>query len=107
MSRSNVKITGTADGKGVVEVDGVDLTRTVTSVQANLAAGELPTVAITLVAPKLEALDLTGASLEVSGVVMPHSVEMALHKYLSEKYTAGLIDKSTISDPMRSYSLDA
>jgi hypothetical protein len=81
MVRAIVKVTGTAEGRGAIEVDGVDLTRTVSSVQANLAAGELPKVVVTFVAPTLDALDLTGASLEVSGVVMPPSVEMALHEY--------------------------
>jgi hypothetical protein len=48
-------------------------------------------VVVTFVAPTLDALDLTGASLEVSGVVMPPSVEMALHEYLSEKHAKGLL----------------
>lgn len=91
MVRAIVKVTGTAEGRGTVEVDGVDLTRAVSSVQAYLAGGEPPKVVVTFVAPTLDAMDLTGASLEVSGVVMPPSVEMALHKYLSEKHAKGLL----------------
>lgn len=106
MVRAIVKMTGTAEGRGTLEVDGVDLTRTVTSVHAHIAAGEAPKVVVTFVAPTLDALDLTGASLEVGEVVMPPSVEMALHKYLSEKHVTGLLDTSTIGASVRSHSPD-
>lgn len=107
MVRASVKMKVTAEGRGTVEVDGVDLASTVSSVHAHIAAGEAPKVVVTLVAPTLDALDLTGASLEVSGVVMPPSVEMALHKYLSEKHVTGLLDTSTISASVRSHTTDA
>ena len=95
MTLSNVSISSKR-GPGAIVVDGADLSNCVRAVDVRISHDSLPIVRIEMVA--CNEIDLTGASLVVTGMVMPESIEKAILAYLLSKSPEGYLDITTIGD---------
>lgn len=81
----HVKLT-TNGLQGQIAIGGVDMSRVVTGVSLDLAAGRLPQLSLTLAAINGQEFELSDAEVSIDGVTLPLEVEVALYRYLVEKH---------------------
>lgn len=103
--KSCVTLKANGVGQGVLTVDGVDISKTVNSVDVQVSAGGASVVAIGLTATSLEDIRIDDAEISIREVAMPLSVELALYAHLASKHGNPTIETTSICDKIRTHSV--
>jgi hypothetical protein len=90
-------------GFGAVSIDGTEIKST-QAVSVACVANEAPAVNLRLAVREGVRLRCEGASLVIDDVAMPISVELALWRYLSDKYGRA-IDVTTLQSTAHEWAL--
>lgn len=101
MTKSTVSIQAQSNGRGTVEVDGVDMSGHISSIEVSVAAGSPNQARMALAAPSLDSLVVRDAELQIVGTRLPPAAEEALLDYLLSVYRVA--DITCMDDEARRY----
>ncbi|WP_447651571.1 hypothetical protein [Pseudomonas abietaniphila] len=90
-------------GRGVLVVDGVNLSGITSAVSIVSSVGEANKVTVDLGACTLQDIQIQGADLIIKGERIPESVQAALYEFLRNKFDQ--IDVTVLSDDSRKYAI--
>jgi hypothetical protein len=89
--------------RGVLLVDGVNLSSVVSEMTLNVKGGGESTLTLGIAAYGQNEIVLGDAGVSIKGVLMPASVELALHEHLKRKYDQ--VEITALSDESSQFSV--